>query len=418
MQVIDYAHSFRALGMFIDEHNERADCLKNKVRQATSGTARTLISLYGKYLIKLNRLGPLDADNLPSLRTNNVQLAKLCNCSSRTIKRHLTKLEEVGIIISKCWHGSGSSYELWINPQILWINPQILWTNMWIKNERKEPEVAGHVNDRAENGEKTNFQNDDRTNCPHTEEGYFIKNNNIVKVVDNIENRNLEDKKDALVKRCLLSQTVHEDLNGDTKKGHAREDVSKNIDHGAREDGWAGPGTNPHPGKESCGAGRSTSLLVKELWLNARDKLYGGTPIGNWQEERALQLIPEFYEPVPPERLEAVHRIYMGRIDLLVDYLKRDESRFVQAPHLFFDKNNSTGFTVTKKWWESKFARKKRKKGDRVLREELEKMRRNRYRPSHQQEPGLVLYRKCEQRISRLGSEQLLRKFYRETLHL
>ncbi|MEM9929470.1 MAG: hypothetical protein AAF840_06610 [Bacteroidota bacterium] len=58
-------------------------------------------------------------DMLPSFRTNNVQLAKRMNCAERTVRNLRQRLKAAGIIEAETFHGSNSSYEIWLNPDIL-----------------------------------------------------------------------------------------------------------------------------------------------------------------------------------------------------------------------------------------------------------------------------------------------------------
>ena len=43
---------------------------------------------------------------LPSLRVNNVQLAKMLNCSERSIQNLRSRLRVAGIITREVWHGT------------------------------------------------------------------------------------------------------------------------------------------------------------------------------------------------------------------------------------------------------------------------------------------------------------------------
>ncbi|MBW4968757.1 winged helix-turn-helix transcriptional regulator, partial [Pseudoalteromonas sp. CR1] len=79
---------------------------------AIASTAKDIIKIYGLSLLKASNVTTLDLKNLPPLKTNNLQLAKMGNASPRTIQRHLKRLIDAGIIINKIWHGTNSGYDL------------------------------------------------------------------------------------------------------------------------------------------------------------------------------------------------------------------------------------------------------------------------------------------------------------------
>src|SRR4051812_9582070 len=109
MIVIHYPTAFKALDCYIDTYNECAENRKDKLRTGAVMTAKELIRIYGISLLKANGSKEIVAENLPTLQTNNMQLAKLVKCSSRTIQRHVLKLQSAGIITSKIFHGSNSN---------------------------------------------------------------------------------------------------------------------------------------------------------------------------------------------------------------------------------------------------------------------------------------------------------------------
>ncbi len=119
---IDHGQSFMKLGAFIAHSNAPEVLLAKRLRQPVIATAKELIRVYGLALLKARDIAPLSIENLPSLRTNNIQLSKLLVCSPRTIGRHINKLIEAGVITHKKWHGSNSSYEAWVSPEVLPVN--------------------------------------------------------------------------------------------------------------------------------------------------------------------------------------------------------------------------------------------------------------------------------------------------------
>jgi hypothetical protein len=90
----------------------------------TEAVKTTFYIILGQYVASYNRTaatmpaGMYTIQDPPSLLTNCVRLAKPCDCSDRTVRNHLRKLKELGVIATK-FHGSNADFELWINPEIL-----------------------------------------------------------------------------------------------------------------------------------------------------------------------------------------------------------------------------------------------------------------------------------------------------------
>ena len=180
MIVINYTTSYKALDSYIDSYNETKENLSHKIRQGASATAKDIIRIYGISLIKANGVRNLDINNLPSLRTNNVQLSKMANASPRTIQRHVKRLQEAGVITKKIWHGTNSSYELWISPKIL-----LAKEKRTLFEAKKTLDAA--LQKSLENDRKAEFLENSTPNCPHTESCNNSYINNIVIGVHNPE---------------------------------------------------------------------------------------------------------------------------------------------------------------------------------------------------------------------------------------
>lgn len=90
----------------------------------TEAVKTTFYIVLGQYVASYNRTaatmpaGMYTLGDPPSLLTNCVRLAKPCDCSDRTVRNHLRKLKELGVVATK-FHGSNADFELWINPEIL-----------------------------------------------------------------------------------------------------------------------------------------------------------------------------------------------------------------------------------------------------------------------------------------------------------
>ena len=78
-----------------------------------------LLQEYAKAYNQVASTAPLVHQELPSLLTNNVRLAEICDCTDRTIRNHLTTLRNLRLIRTK-FRGREHDFELWISQEILW----------------------------------------------------------------------------------------------------------------------------------------------------------------------------------------------------------------------------------------------------------------------------------------------------------
>jgi hypothetical protein len=83
-----------------------------------------LLQEYVKSYNTVATSAPLVGKELPSLLTNNVQLAQICDCTDRTIRNHLTTLRNLKLVRTK-FRGREHDFELWISPEILWKEAKI-----------------------------------------------------------------------------------------------------------------------------------------------------------------------------------------------------------------------------------------------------------------------------------------------------
>ncbi|WP_025663329.1 hypothetical protein [Aquimarina megaterium] len=443
--IINYSISFQALDQFVLRFNNDQQTIGTKVRQSMLATAKEVIKIYGVSLVKSNKVTPIDPCNLPSLRTNNMQLAKITQASGRTIQRHIDRLLECGILTEKIWHGSHSSYELFINPKILWI---------------KGVGSVDKVQDGRKGDENLNIENQDDRNiilpkCPHsyTNKKTNKRNNRIIaveKLQNNWEvnfdeelrltqkNTNKKTNKSAekTEERCSLSLTAiditekkaeketektrrkdflkedarrkdawREETKLDEKTAQGRQTSASNIEIGRNKEG------NDHP----CAATRHAFLskYVNELWGLAKEVLYKDVWLNKRQCNLALTLLYQWYEPVSNEKMDYVHNVYKSRIHIARDYVDRDpENRFIKLPYEYFNPKSKGGFSGTMPWYQADKRHKEALKLKKVLREEIRKFRKNEKKDTAEARPRLTVFRECEQRIGKLGIPELLSTFY------
>lgn len=414
--LIQYSITLKALNKFVEGYNAQQDCKSKQVRGSMLHTAKELIRIYGVSLLKSNKIKPVTAEDIPSLRTNNIQLGKLTKMSGRTIQRHIRRLQDAGIITDKIGHGSNSSYELWINPKILWIKGVTT-----LKTFKKDVSTTKSLST-----EKQIVKNNHSTKCPHTDTRDYTRDKiNILIPVEKLR----RVWQESTAKIPLFTGDVTGDATGDTQlKDLKKKDTQL-------KENWRGH----NPTEKQIVGGRQTQLTtsegvhatgdkdptrhsflvsyVEELWKLAQEKLYAGTSLTKNQHKTAIQLLHQWYRPVSTEKLAYVHQVYKTRIEIVQKYIQKDpSSRFVTLPYLYFDPKNKHGFTGTKSWYEKEKAHKKRLEYRKILREQIQKFKRNMARDTAESRPLLTVYRECEQRIGKLGIPELLQEFYAEVL--
>ncbi len=439
--IINYSSSFKSLDNYVVEFNGVQTTMCTQVRQSMVSTMQQIIRIYGAFLLKANKVRPIDLSQLPALPTNNVQLSKRTHASTRTIKRHIKRLLESGILVKKVWHGTNAPYELFINPKILWIKG------------------IGHVEkptitDKSRNKSSVDNQEvmiNKGAKCPHTDTNKkTYKRNNILIGHDIVENEGLlstcqdlgktdkktekievrnslslmsllfTDKKTKKVTKKVTKKTRRKDLVEEARRKDAwredRVDAKKNaqkkqtgaqnfeVDPRAKEDKYLQNKAPRHA---------FLSQYATELWELARKSLYKGVWLNKRQLDVGSSLVYHWYESVKPHALEKAHEQYKKRICLVKNYINRDpDNRFVLLPDQFFDIENENGFRKSKAWYHKDQKHQNFLELQRIAVKEIEKFKKNELKDTGVGIPRLECYRKCEERISKLGVSSLLDRFY------
>ncbi|MGE0566419.1 MAG: hypothetical protein AB7O73_00605 [Bacteroidia bacterium] len=375
-------------------------------------TAKEIIRIYGISLLKANGCKEIDKENLPSLQTNNQQLAKLVKCSSRTIQRHILKLQAAGIIINKIFHGSNSNYELLINPKVLLVKEKLPVENL----KKRLREILSQS---SQNSVKSSFLKTEKTNCPDTYTGNTgNKINNIIIAVDNPEKK----RSSLSLTDSVVPGNNPGNSSGDTgeiaqgfseKQKKIREKKLKDAGEiASRADQSDDRNIPPDPARDN-----SLNLYVSLLWMMARNLLYKNVDLTDRQVLIAKKLIQKLYDPVLTHNLSKVHQHYVERISLVVKFIRKNpEKRFVPLPYLYFDTNNPNGFVGTKKWHEADQKRKREVECELIVSRLIRKYQNNEKKEPAMKRPTLQLFRECENTIGKFNDAALLQRFHAAVL--
>ena len=200
MYYLNYSHTLRALDGYVATHNKEKVTYKERVRPAMVATAQQLLKIYGIALAKSYKRKAFTKEELPALRTNNIQLAKLTHASTRTVQRHLVRLQAAGIITKKRWHGSKAPFELWFSPKVLSLKlPDVVIATVIPREIDSQKDVDKYVEkpvNNLKNGGNNNFlsytdnqcfKNKNTSKSPHTDTRNITSNiNNIIKRVNKL----------------------------------------------------------------------------------------------------------------------------------------------------------------------------------------------------------------------------------------
>ena len=401
MAIIQYSIAFNALEGYVNQHNASTKNLSSHIRQAMILTTQEIIKIYSISLLKANSIAAIDLQNLPPLKTNNVQLAKRAKASTRTIQRHLKRLIEANIITKKIWHGSNSGYELFINPNILLIGGVKA-----VNKPKKELQT-----EKSKSTDNQFFKNSKTTTCPHTDtsnNGYI---NNIIIGVDK-----LKTKASSLP---LTNGYESRNATSNTFTGYTGKiDPKKNNDAGEIE---RKSRATDQTGAEISGVDQarsaSLSFYVKSFWKLARNTIYKDHYLTQSQEKTALKLLYLWYEPVSDKQLQNVHEVYVSRLGIVQKYIAKDPTRrYVQLPDKYFDPKNPSGFTGTRIWYQKQKKREYEVRLKLILQAQIRRFLNNEKKETAKQKPRLELFRSCETRISKLGQPELLNTFHASVL--
>lgn len=389
MIAIHYPTAYKALDNYVDRFNSRTSQSSHKLKTATVAAAKEIIRIYGASLLKSKNQNLGDYNHLPPLYTNNQQLATLIKCSSRSIQRYILKLRQASVVTGKVLHGPNANYELWINPEILLTTGEIS-----VQNDNSLLKQPGLT--KAFTRVSTDFSGPERTNRLQSYSGNF--KNNILN-----ESNSVYFFKDG--------------LSGNTS-GNTRKIALADASSGGTGSAAAGSVALPvGTTKQLTKYEEVLNTFVELFWLTSKNLLYKYTSITARQELTARRLIKDLYIQKTDRDLQAVHDIYIQRIQLAADYVQKDPvTRFIPLPYIYFNPDNTKGFLGTEEWyWEGR-NRKADVNKELLLERLIKRYLNNDHVPMSQKQPPLKLYKACEKRLAVFSDENLLSRFYTAVL--
>ena len=454
-KIINFSKTFRAIDAWLDEYNQGKGS-REQVKLGERVLAKELCKIYTAMLSKRKSVH-LATGELPSLRTNNVQLSKRVYKSPRTVQSYLKKLGEAGVIVNKVWHGSNSSYEVWLNTGLLNLQPNNLYPQTtFTATDCTIPSVYQPPSDTIDSTPVPSFPEAEiaidpdfskKQKFPHTDNLSSKENtiNNIIiagfpvnnestctektdneRVIDDercgkwkyqsdFSAQNVEKAAEfpGNLSKDVDKQAVNS-VDNSKKAGDCRTKTVKSAEKAPKKHGNAAQSVSGNSGHSADQ--ELKKRFISDFWKSAKQRLYSGRYLTPFAEAKALQCIAVFYSMSDARTIERHHQQYLRRLIHAQNYVKRaPDTRFIPLPHIYFNVNNKYGFYGTRAWDKAWLDRKQNIASRNTYSRAIQEFKRN--TAANKLSP-IEVFRKSEQRIGKLGNEVLLQQFYQEVIQI
>lgn len=416
---LDYKKTFKVLEEQIDKYNKKVQLIaphlykKHCLKSTHFFTMQVIFKMYAKHLINQQKMG-ITSDN--PFKTNNVAIAKKrgANFNKATAWKHIKRLQLAGIITSKTWHGSNSSYELTFNPECLVAAQNITYNMLLIKGvclianiDREDLDVKISLELMAK-----------RPLFADAEEGRIIvKNDHIDTRTEQELNYNTKsgivNLKFWLRANCLGQNIQINNDFFDREQEHRSKSVPL-VEPQCAENKFTPPAP-PVVNKSVTTYGLASIVAIS--WGFAHQMLYpnmqcNGKNLSEREIKRGKELIERWYlknlESSSKLSPGSLMKSFVTRVQLAKKFVEREPDRFIPLPSTYFHEDFSGGYYGTKDWkWENQLTKSEIDNLNFDLLN-LRKVLRVFYKS------GLTMdYVKAEQRIGKMHNPELLELFYK-----
>lgn len=395
-RIINFTQSFRQVDQFIDQYNETSE-YRDQVKLPERTLAKEIIKIYSAMLGRRRNLTELA--EMPSLYTNNVQLAGRLRRSPRSVMRYVKRLIACGLLVDKKFHGSNSSYEVWINPELIHLeSPAMLHKGQGRPSVRPlqiMPNCPDTESFSSEEKDKNNLiivQNSVDKESPSTQKPHFHSSD---------EEKYLKGTSSSSGVMNTPADTFGADL-GEHEQVTDNQSTTGVENHA------------PNTVRNTAPTSVLREKLKQEFWETAMRVLYGSQYLSPNSQVHGRKALDVWYDMVPDGALDGVHRQYMRRLWHARKYVDRDpENRFIPVPQTYFNVNNPKGFTGTKAWDKSWKENKFTTRCQVIYRKTIGSYTRN---LKTGKVPQMEMYRRCEQRLGKLKNPGVLQQFWTDIL--
>lgn len=368
---LDFATVFSNLKTYIDHFNDRQEKLTDRINSNSRATIELIVRLYLKQLSKVKENG-ITEDNLPGFLTFNTSLARCKGCSKRTIINHKERLHRAGLIIKEVRNGKQGI--------LVWINPKILFNHATYQDSQTyHKEKYGHISSVISSIVK-NFhplvheQHEQlNTNSNVHKSPHYLK---MAKTFENFTKGKKNNKWENLNEASSKKESQKENDLGFYKK------------------------------------------MVWEFWTYAQKILYPDLYFSGPEHLEVLNLIwksvyGNFKEPIGREQWVAYHRSSLCRLNMVRQWLEKDNNRWIPAPHFFFDvANKKNGFKNTWEWYVRRETLRLTLRNHQLLKKVKKDFAGENNKKGYQAWSRLQLYRMHESRLKQLNDGSLMHAYY------
>lgn len=399
-KIIDYTKSFKQIDKFFEKFNEgKTMSDPTRLKSNTKAIAYTLIKLYGHHLYQKKMLfvkGSIGAelyDDIPPLSTNNIRIAEKVNCTDRTVKRHIKKLVDSGLIIKKINHGRVNNYELWIDPEIIGVKKKLdlkqinkVISDEIVKSNLKELAVI-------EDASKSSL----RTKSPLN-----VSCDTETKNLDNINNTPVDkeslksDDSNSVSPKVETQETTQDTRESKLKKITPKNKTQKN---------------NEKSSAKSKASDKYIKMLIDFLWNYSVFAIYKDFEMEDHQEMIAKQHFQKYFaKSTSKEQAKRWYDQYIKRIGMASIYFKNHPDFEIHLPSHYFDTENKKGFVGTRGWYLKYTEGKIKTAKNRILNLSLRKIK------AAPKDVGV--YTTAQQSVSRFKDKNLLEKFNKRVIEI
>ena len=390
---INYAKSFKAVDKYFKEYNEnKTQQDKTALKAGHYATMQAIIKLYGRYLYSKKMLftkGSVGAsyEEIPPLNTNNIRIAEHIKGSDRTVRNHIRRLIEAGLIIKKQNHGRVQNFDLWINPEIIGVKKKL------DLKEIKKTISQEIINANTEEIEVEKTQKKETSKAP-------LRKNLPLNVSCDTETKNLVNNNNPVNDKVSLKS----DNNSVSPKVETKDTKQETRESGNEL------ANRPTEKEKNVAAKKEKDLdtyhktLIDFFWSYALSTIYKDIDLEEHQEVIAKRHLQKYFENSKnKETSKRWYAQYCKRIAMAYTFYQNHPEYEIYQPSYYFDPVNKNGFSATRKWYLKHLDNKKRNAMNKALSLGIKKIK--------EAPTDIGVYASVQQNLYRFKDKKLMNRF-------
>lgn len=406
---INYSKSFKAIDEFFEKYNDgKTMGDKTRLKANTKATAYAIIRLYGNYLYSKKMLfvkGTIGAElcnDIPPLSTNNIRIAEHINTTDRTVRNHIKKLVDVGLIVKKVNHGKLNNFELWLNPEILGIKKKLDLKEIQAKISKEI--INSNTEEINQKNEALNLSQ--RKNLPlnvscDTETKNLDNTNNTT-----VDKESLKSDNISVSSKAETKDTEQETRESKTTKNSNPTKKLKKISSKQK----VSP-ENKEVSPKKIELEKHIKSLIDFLWSLSVSLIYNDMELEEHQQIIAKRHFQQFFKKATSKEIASRwYKQYCKRITMASIYYKNHPEYEKHLPSFYFDPENEKGFRATKGWYVKYTTSKLKQAKNRLLSLSIRQIE------AAPNDAGIYLT--VQQRINKFNDQELMDRFNKKVLEI